>query len=155
MIETGGEGWFVTDDSRQLLLRIRGIIGDLGPLAESGDAMMALGEVWNAIDAILDGQPIEVSVLLTVGFRRSDPEDEEGFEEGLFMCLRVDGDGLILDELNTTYSKEVGSDHFTVSYGHQSVFSTLDVADVCNWLSKLMSVRECDDVKLAAHRDHL
>ena len=155
MTDTRGEGWFVTDNSRQLLLCIRGVIGDLGPLAESGDAMIALGEVWNAIDAILDDQSIEVSVLLTVGFRRSDPDDQEGFEEGLFMCLRVDGDGLVLDELNTTYSKDVGSGRFTVCYGHQSVSSTLDLIDVHNWLSKLKSVRGYDDAKLAAYRDHV
>lgn len=155
MTESGGEGWFVTDDSRQLLLRIRGMIGELAPLAETGDAMIALGEVWNAIDAILDDQSIEASVLLTVGFRRSDPDNQEGLEEGLFMCVRVDGGGLTLEELNTTYSKDVGSDRFTVNYGSQSAASSLDLIDVQNWISKLKSVKGWDDARLAAYRDHV
>jgi len=154
MKEFRDEGWFLTDDSRQLLVRLRGTIGELAPLAESGDAMIALGEVWNAIDAILDGQSIEVSVSLTIGSRRSDPDDQHRLDEGLFMSLSVDSDGLVLEELNTTSSKEAGSGQYTVSYGRQSVTSTLDVIDVHNWISRLASIKGWDDTKLSVFRDH-
>jgi hypothetical protein len=147
-----GEGWFLAADSRDLLRRIQGILGELGSLAERGSALIALGEVWEAIDSIISDSSIEVSVELTIGFRQA---DDDGFEEGLFMGLRIDSDGLTLDELNTTYSPEVGSDHYTVSHGEQSLDRTLDLIDVNNWIAKLRLVKNQDNAKLEAYRNHL
>jgi len=120
---SNGERWSLAKHNRELLLRIRSTVHDLAPLAASGNSLIALGEVWEAIDAIINNAPIVTSVTLMIGFRHA---DEEQCEEGLFMCLRIDEDGLVLDELNTTYCPESGSDHYTVDHGRQSGQQALD-----------------------------
>jgi hypothetical protein len=80
------------------LIRLTKALRDLAPRARCGDDLIALGEAWSAIQQILDGCAIDVNVGLSVGFRRGSRD----FEEGLFMCFRINDEVIILDELNTT-----------------------------------------------------
>jgi hypothetical protein len=109
-----------------------------------------VGEAWDAIEAIVDGRQVDVNIGLSVGFRRGDQK----FEEGLFMCLRINDEGIVLDELNTSYSADVGSDHFTRAYSTLSPDSGLDASAVENWLEKLVEVQGFDDAQLSTERDH-
>jgi hypothetical protein len=82
------------------------------PLAQHGTDLIALGEALNAVEDILGGRSVDVNVGLEVGFRRGDSE----LKEGLFLGFRINDEGIILDELNTTCSSDVGSDHYTTIY---------------------------------------
>ena len=100
------EGWSLRDEDHGLLSRIAEALGRLTPLARCGSDLIALGEAWDGIEQILQGRAVEVNVGLSIGFRR-----DHDFEEALFMCFRINNEEVILDELNTTYSSDVGSDH--------------------------------------------
>jgi len=149
MKNPGTGGWFLAEDTRELLVRVREAVAGLAPLATSGAALIALGEVWEAIEAVIRDERIYVSVTLSVGFRRAD----EFCQDGLFMCLRVDSDSIVLDELNTTYSSDVGSDHFTVDYSTLSGERAFDSWEVQKWLAKLAEVLSFDDAQLQTYRD--
>ena len=75
------------------MIRLTKALRDLAPRARCGDDLIALGEAWSAIQQILDGCAIDVNVGLSVS---------RDFEEGLFMCFRINDEVIILDELNTT-----------------------------------------------------
>ena len=66
-------------------------------MATSSSALIAIGKAWESIQRMKDGDEIEVSVGLDVGFRQGDDE----FEEGVFACLRVDDEGIDLSVLSS------------------------------------------------------
>jgi hypothetical protein len=143
-------GWLIRDKDQGHLTRLTKALRDLAPLARCGNDLIALGEALEAIEQILDGRSVEVNVGLSVGFRRNDRD----FEEGLFMCLRINDDEVILDELNTTYSA-FGSDHFTRLYASLGPAGGLDDVGVEEWLAKLEEVQRFDDAQLQVERDHV
>jgi hypothetical protein len=145
------QGWNVGDQDRGLLIRIAQALRNLSPLAESGNDLIALGEAWNAIERVIDGETIDVNVEVTAGFRRGDRE----FSEGLFMDLRINEYEIVLDQLNTSYSLGVGGDHFTEKYATLSPGSRFDAHDVERWLEKLAEVLRLDGVKLSTELDHV
>jgi hypothetical protein len=106
------EGWSLRDEDHGHLSSLTKALRDLAPVARCSNDLIALGEAWGAIEQILDGRTIDVNVGLSIGFQRGDCD----FAEGLFMCMRINDEEIILDELNTTYSSDVGSDHFTRVY---------------------------------------
>jgi hypothetical protein len=144
------EGWLLRREDYALLTRLAVALGRLSPLARRGNDLMALGEAWDAVEQIIDGQTIDVNVGLSVGFRRGDRE----FNEGLFMCFRINDEEIILDELNTTYSIDVGSDHCTRGYATLGPSGGFDEVGVEEWLAKLEEVQRFDDAQLSTARDH-
>jgi len=107
-----------------------------------------MNKAWDAIEQIIDNRTIEVNVGLSVGFRR----DEDNYEEGLFMGLHVE---ITLDELNTTYSSDVGSGHFTTVYASLGPSGGFNSVGIEEWLAKLEEVRSFDDAQLDTERDHV
>jgi hypothetical protein len=103
-------------------------------------------------DFSLNHRDLVAVVGFTVGFRRA---DEQGYGEGLFVCLHADDAGMVLEELNTIHSPVDGSDHYTVEYGRQSLDRTLRAAEVNEWLSKLRFVRDFEEAELQSYRDHV
>jgi hypothetical protein len=145
------EGWSVRNEDRGLLSQVAQALRALAPLAQSGNDLIALAEAWDAIEQIIDSRTIEVNVGLSVDFRRGD----ENYEEGLFMGLRVNNEEITLDELNTTYSSDVGSDHFTTVYASLGPSGGFNSVGIEEWLAKLEEVRTFDDAQLDTERDHV
>jgi hypothetical protein len=145
------EGWLLRDGDQGHLTHLTKALRDLAPLARCANDLIALGEAWGAIEQILDGRVVDVNVGLSVGFRRGDHDSEEG----LFICFRINEAEIILDELNTTFSSEVGSDHFTRVYASLGPAGGFDDVGVEEWLAKLEEVQRSDDAQLDTERDHL
>jgi hypothetical protein len=133
------------------LIRITEVLKSFAPLAQHGADPIALGEAWSAVEDILEGRSVDVNVGLEVGIRRGDSE----FKEGLFLGFRINDEAIILDELNTTYSSDVSSDHYTYVYASRERSGGLDGIRVETWIAKLEEVKRFDDVQLSTHRDHL
>lgn len=145
------EGWNVSDEGRGLLIRLAHAVRQLAPLAQHGSDLIALGEAWNAIEQIVGGGTVDVNVGLTVGVRQGDRKSSEG----LFMGLRINEYEVVLDQLNTSYSADVGGDHFTERYDELSPGGRFNAYEVERWLQKLEEVLRFDDVKLITERDHV
>jgi hypothetical protein len=124
-------------------------IRSLAPLASRGNDLIALGEVCGAIENILESKIVDVNVGLTVGFRHGDTE----FMEGIFTCIRVNANEIVLDELHTTYSSDVGSDHFTRFYTSLEPGGGFDEAEIGDWISKLEELCAWEEAGLSVERN--
>ena len=105
----------------------------------------------DAIECLISGDDVDTNVGLDVGFRRGD----NGFEEGLFVCFRVNDEEISLKELHTTYSQDVGSDHFTVDCARLHPAGHFSEQGVEQWLEQLQEIRVQDDAALTVSRDHI
>jgi hypothetical protein len=143
--------WEMNNDDWDLLRNLQDSIYSLTSLAKSGAHLIAIGEVIEAIESLLNEDQIDINVGLDIGFRRGDRD----FEEGLFVCLRINSEEIILNELNTTYSSDIGSDSYTVDYVHLVPGSHLNHIDLTRWLEKLSEIQSFDDAKLTVSRDHI
>jgi len=70
------------------------------------------------------------------------------------MCFRINNEHIVLDELNTTYSSDIGSDHFTNVYASLGPDGGFAAVGVEEWLAKLEEVRGFGDTQLSTERDH-
>jgi hypothetical protein len=147
----GAEGWMLGDQAQGDLVRLGQAMRRLSSKAESSTNLIALGEAWQAIDQIIEGQSVDVDVGLSVGFRRGNDK----FEEGLLMCCRVNNEELLFDELKTTWSSDVGSDHSSHTYAHLTRDGRWDSSGFNEWLDRLNEVISLDDARLETERDHL
>lgn len=143
--------WNLSDDKRALLNDLARAIRNVAPLARSGSDLIALGEAWDAIEVILEGETVEVNVGLTVGFRRGD----QNFEEGLFACFRINDEEIVLEELNTRYEPGIGSDHSTTKYAILNPEGRFDADGACRWLKQLNEIRNIAEAQLTTTRDHV
>ena len=134
-----------------VLNRLIEVVRGFVPMANSSSALIAIGEAWESIERMKEGDDIEVSVGLDVGFRRGDNE----FEEGLFACFRVDYDGIDLSVLRTRYEKLVGSDHSTDDYARLGIEGEFDESAVEDWLTQLEEISGFEEAKLTVSRDHI
>lgn len=150
-MENSNNEWDLDEETVELLGRLVAAIHTIKSLAITGKDLIGLGEAIEAIDSIIEGDEIEVNVGLSVGFRVR----EGDFEEGIFMCLRINEYKLNLDELTTTYSRAVGSDHSTIDYVYLTPNSVLDELELNKWLSKLDEIKSFPEARLSVSRDHL
>jgi hypothetical protein len=144
-------GWRLTDEDHGVLEDLRQAVRALLPLARTGQDVMAVGETIDSIESLLSGSDVEVNVELVTGFRRGN----DGFEEGLFVCLRINDEEIVLDELHTSYSKEVGSDHFTVTYATLQPRGHFDDEGVAKWIAQLQEASAWDDATFTVSRDNV
>jgi hypothetical protein len=84
-MENSNNKWGLDEEAIELLGNLVVAIHTLKSLAITGNDLIGLGEAIEAIDSIIEGDEIEVNVGLSVGFRVRDGD----FEEGIFMCLRI------------------------------------------------------------------
>lgn len=141
--------------------RDKAMVGDLitavrklVPLAHSGNDLAAIGEAWDSLEMVLEDPEYEFAYILniSVGFRRGDRD----FSEGLFLNLRINDDGkIILDELNTSYSSDIGSNHFIVEHTFMDQTTGFDSFEFGRWLEMFEDILGEDDVRLSTSRDHL
>jgi len=144
-------GWDLDDEAIESLGCLAAAIHSLKSLAITGKDLIGLGEAIEAIGSIIEGDEIEFNVGLSVGFRVRDGD----FEEGIFMCLRINEYKLNLDELSTTYSRAIGSDHSTIDYVYLTPNSALDEFELNNWLNKLDEIKSFPEARLSVSRDHV
>jgi hypothetical protein len=142
--------WPIRVEDVAPLERLVEAVRSLTPLAQSGNDLIAVGEACDAIERILASEVVDVNVGLTIGFRRGDP----GFEEGCFATIRINASEIILDEMNTTFSSDRGSDHYTTVYASLEPGGGFDQPGIADWISKVGSLRSDDDAKLNVERDH-
>jgi len=150
-MENSNNKWGLDEEAIELLGNLVVAIHTLKSLAITGNDLIGLGEAIEAISSIIEGDEIEVNVGLSVGFRVRDGD----FEEGIFMCLRINEYKLNLDELTTTYSRAIGSDHSTIDYVYLIPNSILDEFELNKWLNKLDEIKSFPEAKLSVSRDHL
>lgn len=115
-----------------------------------GQDLIAAGEALDALDRILEGEPIDVNVELTAGFTAGDRD----FSEGRFLHLRVNENCISLDRSRTEYSADTGGDHHServVELFPQGRFPRGAVED---WLRELDAVLQEKRVRLTVARDH-
>jgi hypothetical protein len=142
--------WPIRVEDVAPLERLVEAVRSLAPLAQCGNDLIAVGEACGAIEKILGNQIIDVDVGLTVGFRNGDPD----FREGIFAGIRINANEIVLDELNTTYSSDSGSDHFTRVYASLKPGGGFEESEIEDWINKLEELQRCDDAKLGVQRDH-
>ena len=120
-------------------------------LARSGDDLIAIGEALGALQAMADGDEIEVAFDLDVGFRRGDRTSEDG----LFTCFQITDDEIVLTELHTSYTTETGSDWFTETYAKLLPDRYFADEAIHRWLEALDHTLAEDDATLRATRNHV
>lgn len=145
--------WSLCQKDHELLRLLAEVLWRLRTLARRGHDLIAIGEALQAIECLREGEgeEVEVDVGFEIGFRRGD----RAFEEGLFVCFRINDEEIILDELHTTYSSDEGSDHFTVAHARLSPHGRFDESGVNKWLEAFRWMVAQDDVVLLANRDHV
>lgn len=119
--------------------------------ASNGEQLIRIGEAWDALQCVLDGKDVAVDLQVSVGFRRGDEKNEGG----LFMCLRVNNEEIVLDELNTQWSSAIGSDNFTNVYCRIYPCGECDTTGIYSWLEKFDEVIQADDAEITVARDHV
>jgi hypothetical protein len=141
--------WPIRVEDVAPLERLVEAVRSLSPLAQCGNDLIGIGEACDAIERILVSEIVDVNVGLTVGVRRSDPD----FEEGHFASIRVNANEMILDETNTTYSSDIGSNHFTTVRASLEPGGGFDESGISDWISKVESLVS-DHAKVIVERDH-
>jgi hypothetical protein len=149
--DTNEGAWSLEDRDRQLLGDLRDSIRKLASLTRSGLDLVALGEAWDAVERILEGESVNVNVRISVGFRRGDTD----FKEGLIAGVRINWDEIVFDELTTTYSSDVGSDHSTRTHAVFLPSGRFDRVGFRQWVDLLDEVRRADDARISTERDHI
>jgi hypothetical protein len=145
--------WHLRESDHEILGLLEDSVRELARLAQSGEALIGVGEVWDALETIDagDGAYVEINVELSVGFRRGDRD----FEEGVFAGIRVNSEEIVLDELNTTYSSDVGSDHTTRQHAVLGMDGSFPKSKVQGWLALLAEIRRSGPAELSVSRDHI
>lgn len=143
--------WQLEDEDRWRLDRLRSAVRGLVRLATSAEHLIALGETWDALDQMLAGKPVDVSVDLSIGFERGD----DAFREGLHMCLQISDEGVELHQLNRTWEQVIGSDHETIPCCWITAAGETDEFGFEQWMDMLAEVSGSDDATLIVSRDHV
>lgn len=149
--EEEAEGWTLNDADRRVLKELCYEIRMLTTFARSGYDLIGIGEAWHAMESILEGDDIEVNVGISLGVRDGD----ETFQEGRSVDFRIDWEGIVLDELNTSYEAGVGSDRYTVPHATLGPSGDFDSSAVAEWIEVLDEMRRDGAAKLNVWRDHV
>ena len=148
-IQTG-----LTEDDRDCLGSLIDALRMLSHRATSGNDLAGIGEAWNEVDQILNDELHEIGVNLsiTVGYRRGTAD----FAEGRYACVTMNWeDGIVLDELITSYSSDIGSDHSTTPRARLTADGGYDIEAVLAWISLLRDLCAEDNTRISVSRDHL
>lgn len=145
------DAWQLTEDDRWLLGQMRNAVRSLAVIAPTGNDLIAVGEAWQALDAILDGEPVEVNVELSLDF----PRGNDAAYVGTDLSLRVNDEEVRLNELTTTWEERIGTDHSSLDHAVLTPAGGFDTYDVGEWLERFTARRSSSDVILSTCRDHV
>lgn len=135
------------------LPRLRATLLSWRGKAVSGNALIGLGEVLEAIDEVRGdpGHCPEIVVTLTLGLEvRSD-----GHSEGIYASMIVDSDGVFFDDLRTQNSSDCSSDHFSTIAKRFNPISTFQADDISEWFDLVAELMSDSRTTLQASRDHI
>ncbi len=112
--------------------------------------LIAVGEAWGALQAIVAGEDVEVNVELTLGFRSGGDD----VREGVFLSVRVNDEAIVLDRMTTSWGSDVGSDHSTEILASLTPKGWSRSRGVAEWLEELDEMCGNDAARLTTSRDH-
>ncbi len=141
----------LSSDDKNILARLIAAVHATSSRANMGQTLIAVGEVWDALESIKEGEFIEINTELTLGVRHG----ERDFEEGLFLSIRVNGEEIVLGRTVTTYSREVGSDHETETIARLIPGESFDYEATEDWLEMIEILLLDPESTLSASRDHI
>jgi hypothetical protein len=110
---------------------------ELVHLAKDGSAVMGLDKAVDILEKIRDFEPRDALIEMSCGYREGDKE----FEEGEIVGLAMSDEGVELSYTQTTYSREVGSDHSSEHFD-------FDCSGLEQWHEKLTEVLRHESVNL-------
>lgn len=120
--------WLIDDNSVDALENLNKLLISCAKFANSGYALIGLGEVIETIKCLVENSSCEsINVGLSIGFRHS----SEGMSEGIFYGLRINDDEFYLDKLNTQ-NMGYGTDHSTETFFIAKRHRSFDSADIYN-----------------------
>ena len=121
--------------------------------AVSGNALIGLGEVLEAIDEVCEDPDHcpEIVVTLSLGFEvRGD-----GDFESISADLSIDSDGLFFDDLRRQYSPEYGSSHFSTIAKRFNPIPSFQFDDISEWFDLVDELISDSRTTLQASRNHI
>ena len=149
------DNWKLDDDSKSEIENIIELIRNhYICLADTSYKLIAIGEVWSALESIISGDDeIYIDCNTSVSIGRKVRFD--GDEEGIFYELRINEQELILDKLTTTYSKSIGSDWSSKVYLNVNSGAKDFSIAIQEWMSDVLEIVTFDDTFLSCSRDHV
>ncbi len=144
--------WSVDDDAIYSLSNLNKLVIKYVDLADCGQHLIAIGEVIEAIDCIIEKEEYEfLNVGLSVGYRR----DSHGISEGIFYDLRINDDEFYLDKLNIQNLGQ-GTDHWTDTFFYAEHDQLFNAENINKWINAVEEMLNLDeDIKLTVSRDHI
>lgn len=91
-----GDGWrdaALSEADRSKVSDICVAVRAMSSFATEPVDLIAVGEAWGALQAIVAGEDVEVNVELTLGFRSGGDD----VREGVFLSVRVNDEAIVLD----------------------------------------------------------
>ena len=144
--------WIVDNDAIYSLRKLNKLLMKYVDLADCGQHLIAIGEVVEAIDCIIEEVEYEfLNLGLSVGFRKN----YEGISEGIFYDLRINDDEFYLEKLNIQNLGQ-GTDHRTDTFfcaKHNQPFNAENINKWINGVEEMLNLEE--DIKLTVSRDHI
>ena len=133
--------------------RLRATLFSWRGKAVSGNALIGLGEVLEAIDEVCEdpGHCPEIVVTLSLGFEVKG----DGDFESISADLSIDSDGLFFDDLRRQYSSDYGSDHFSTIVKRFNPISSFQADDISEWFELVDELMGDSRTTLQAHRNHI
>ncbi len=143
----------VSDNADDYCVSLTAIVWKLVPKARTADELFGLAEIIEALARFTcdpEASLIEIDVGVDTGYR----VEQNNYEEGLYYSFRVSDDGIRLDKMTTSYSKNIGSDH------HSEVLAFIgrdgDISgDPDEWFQQIKKVLYLDESGITISRDHL
>jgi hypothetical protein len=121
--------------------------------ASCGNDLIGLGEVIQYLEYFDEDSDDEVDIFVTLslGYRVSDG----GYEEGIFADITIGPEGLVFEELRTSYAASVGSDHYTEEHARFDSMASFRHSEIQEWSRIVDRIRESGRARLRADRNHV
>lgn len=116
--------------------RLLACLRSLKRLANNERELVGLRQAIEGVETLRGGRRTERNLDVECGFRAGDSY----FEEGLFVFINIREDSIELETMNTSYNKDVGSDHESKQFS---------LGQIDNWCEIFEQVISRDDAKLS------
>jgi hypothetical protein len=144
---------------------LRSLLLPLRLKTESGNKLAGLGEVVRELDSWLASRECEEEIAededefsepaINVGIRIGTKfQDEDGSIERTELEIRVSFEGIVLDRLHYTYTREIGGDWGTEDLANLSWDGTVN-GDPDVWISEAERLMGSGSWYWGVNRDHL
>jgi hypothetical protein len=154
------QGWHLREADVELLKGLRGALHSFRtePRHAAGDhdddeddGLTAINEADQALREIIDGTLPQVNVELTMSRRVGSGH----YEEAVHHSVRINEDEIRLDQTQSIWTRETGSDHATQVFAVLTPKGDFKKGGVAAWMDELSRLSSFDDAKITTSRDHL